>query len=185
MLLYIGYRRPPPLSASDHYLNCHRHREQAKRRNRCGPIHFPFGSPETERGAESVPQVQSERRRQHSKDQELPLPGAVHEQVSGVSKSLEGSAADVDPIGDEAEPGKEPEQIHSGTPTSGGYEEGKQRQQRADNRTGPNLQQGMGIGGHIRSGNRAGMEHHLFNGAAADQCTQNMAEFMNGLHRQP
>jgi len=135
--------------------------------------------------AEPVPQIQAKRHRNQAEQDKLPVRGTVAKQVPGVPCAYETTDAYVDPVGYEAETGKEPAEVQSGRAADSGGQKNQNKQRGADNRPRPRHEQRMRVAAKVGSRNHERMQNYPCDIAAADPSPEDMAKLVDDLHREP
>src|SRR6476646_7781179 len=121
-----------------------------------------------------MPQVDAERSGESGEKPKVPQLGAVDEYFTAVANPAERAEADIEPVGDETEPGEEAEQERHRK--AGCRDDGpkKKRQGNADHRPCPSDEKRLRILREIGPGNRQGVQYDALHTSAREPRADHM-----------
>jgi len=148
-------------------------------------IDFARGCAKPEVRAKPSPKIQPEGKGNRTKQPKGRQRASVPQHVPRIANPAERSNTDVGTVGNEAESRKELNQVRQRD--SARLEDHKhgQGQEHTNHWPSPDDQHGVGIGRHVRSGDRQWMKDDSFNRAAGGNGGSDMPKFVNGRHCQP
>ena len=133
----------------------------------------------------AVPQPESQRDRYGTKQPQRPDRRTMVQHLFAVADLIERTKRDVGSVGHTAESGKKTRQVRDADCHPLKRSPDKNWQCRSDDWPGPDDNRRIGVQADVRTRDRKGMQDNSFHFGSGHDRTQNMAEFMHGLHAVP
>ena len=99
----------------------------------------------------------------------MPSLTAMTEQIVRIVNPLDGTDTDIGPVGNQAEPGEETQQVGTGHSYAGRDAKGRKRNKDTNHRTSPGDEQRMWVVGEDGARDLERMEDNHFDGAASQE----------------